>query len=54
LAATVLASAKFTACMGLAVSLLPSPAKWRKQVVRGAVHAGVVAKLLGARDLELY
>jgi succinoglycan biosynthesis protein ExoM len=54
LAATVLASAKFTACMGLAVSLLPSPAKWRKQVVRGALHAGVVAKLLGARDLELY
>lgn len=31
-----------------------SPARWRRAVVRGALHAGVVSRVLGKRELELY
>jgi succinoglycan biosynthesis protein ExoM len=31
-----------------------SPVEWRRNVLHGALHAGVLAKLCGARDLVLY
>jgi succinoglycan biosynthesis protein ExoM len=49
-----LAAAKAGYC-ALAVPLtLWSPVGWRSNLIRGALHVGVVARALGARDLELY
>lgn len=39
------------AALGKAVALQPD---WRRLVVRGALHAGVVARSLGRRELQLY
>jgi succinoglycan biosynthesis protein ExoM len=52
--AIMLASLKLMACIAWIVPQLPVPGGWRRPVLRGALHAGVVAKLLGAHDLELY
>jgi len=49
-----LSAVKLAYC-GLAVlGQLGSAAKWRRSAVRGALHAGVVARLIGLRDLQLY
>lgn len=46
--------AKAAFCGGVALAGLSSPARWRRAAVRGALHAGVIGRLLGKRDLELY
>ena len=42
------ASAKTVYCAAAALASAFSPIGWRRSVVRGAVHVGVVAKCLGA------
>lgn len=53
-AALALAAAKAAACAAGAVATVPFPARWRRFVVRGALHLGACARYLGRRDLELY
>jgi succinoglycan biosynthesis protein ExoM len=48
------AAAKAAYCGALTLATLWSPVRWRSNAVRGALHVGVVAHALGARDLELY
>ena len=48
------ASAKGAVCVAAAVAGLWSAPRWRRALVRGALHAGVVARAFGKRDLELY
>jgi succinoglycan biosynthesis protein ExoM len=48
------AAAKVLYCTVSLVLTLLSPADWRRNAIRGALHCGVIAKALGARDLELY
>ena len=48
------ASAKLLFCILLALLKAGSSAGWRKSAVRGALHAGVIAKLCGLDDLQLY
>jgi hypothetical protein len=31
-----------------------SGARWRRALVRGALHVGAIGRVLGKRDLELY
>lgn len=49
-----LAAAKSSACMAGAAATALSPAQRSKWLVRGALHAGVVARLAGMRELQLY
>jgi succinoglycan biosynthesis protein ExoM len=53
-AAIMVAAAKSGFCLGAAVAGLGSSRVWRRQCVRAALHAGVVAKLFGLRDVTLY
>lgn len=50
----VTASAKAAICMGLGLLLSFRPTARRRLAVRAALHRGVVARLLGAPDLQLY
>jgi succinoglycan biosynthesis protein ExoM len=52
--ALALAGAKLLACAAGAAASLASAPGWRRWAVRGALHAGVMARLLGRRDLEIY
>jgi succinoglycan biosynthesis protein ExoM len=54
LALIVLAAVKVGYCAGGALLTLWSPVRWRANLIRGALHVGVIARALGARDLELY
>lgn len=54
LAQTSLAAAKGGAYLAGAAAAALSPARRRRWLVRGALHAGVVARLAGWRELELY
>jgi succinoglycan biosynthesis protein ExoM len=54
LAIAVPAAAKVLYCTVALVLTLLSPAGWRRNAIRAALHCGVIAKALGARDLELY
>lgn len=49
-----LASAKILACGVNALLLLPSPVGFRRAVLRGVLHCGVVASLAGMPDLQPY
>jgi succinoglycan biosynthesis protein ExoM len=49
-----LASAKSGACFLGAAATVPFPVKRRKWLVRGALHAGAVARLAGFEELQLY
>jgi succinoglycan biosynthesis protein ExoM len=49
-----LAGVKASACLAGAAAALPSPAGRGRWLVRGALHAGVVARLAGLKPLELY
>jgi succinoglycan biosynthesis protein ExoM len=49
-----LASAKAVYCGAGALASVLSPARSSSALVRGALHVGVVASLLGAADLQLY
>lgn len=49
-----IAAGKLLACAGQALVRASSPAGWRRAVVRGALHAGAVARAFGKRELELY
>jgi len=53
-AAIMVAAAKSVFCLGAAIAGLGSGRVWRRQCVRAALHAGVVAKLFGLRDVTLY
>ena len=48
------ALAKACACAGMALLRLASPAGWRRALTRGALHVGVVARLAGVREGQLY
>jgi succinoglycan biosynthesis protein ExoM len=52
--AAVVAAAKFAACMAASLVNVWDPARAARQLVRGALHAGVVARLLGVQDLQIY
>lgn len=49
-----LAGAKAAYCLAGSVLRLASPPGWRRYLARAALHAGVVARLLGLRELQLY
>ncbi|MCR5875280.1 glycosyltransferase [Phenylobacterium sp. J426] len=51
---TILATAKGGVCLAGAAVTAFSPARRGRWLVRGALHAGVVARLAGWRELELY
>ncbi len=48
------AGAKGAACVAGAAVTLFSPTRCRRWLVRGALHAGVVARLAGRKELQLY
>ncbi|WP_375401970.1 glycosyltransferase family 2 protein [uncultured Sphingomonas sp.] len=52
--ALAMALAKAGACATGALLTLPSPWRWRRLAVRGALHLGACARYLGRRDLQLY
>lgn len=54
LSQAALASTKAIFCLMTATAKLASPVGWRSAAVRGALHLGVVTRLLGSKDLELY
>lgn len=54
LALASLAVIKAGYCAIGAFLTLWSPVRWRANLIRGALHVGVVARALGARDLQLY
>ncbi|MGA0606737.1 glycosyltransferase family 2 protein [Phenylobacterium sp. VNQ135] len=54
LAQTGLAGAKGAVCLAGAAATAFSPARRTRWLVRGALHAGVVARLAGWRELQLY
>jgi succinoglycan biosynthesis protein ExoM len=49
-----LAGAKSAACLAGAAAMAVSPVRRRKWLVRGALHAGAVARLAGVEELQLY
>jgi succinoglycan biosynthesis protein ExoM len=49
-----LAAAKASACLAGAAVALPSAVRRARWLVRGALHAGVAARLAGLEPLELY
>lgn len=49
-----IAAVKGGACLAGAVASALSPVQRRRWLVRGALHAGVVARLAGVRELQLY
>lgn len=49
-----LAGVKAVYCTGAAILTLWSPVELRRNLLRGALHAGVVARAFGAPDLKLY
>lgn len=53
-AAAAPAAVKASACLVLAAAGALDPAAWRRQLVRAALHAGVVSRLLGLREGILY
>ncbi|WP_281253392.1 glycosyltransferase family 2 protein [Sphingomonas guangdongensis] len=48
------AGAKGATCGAAAAANVWSGPRWRRALVRGALHAGTVARVLGKRDLRLY
>jgi succinoglycan biosynthesis protein ExoM len=49
-----LTAAKCGCCVIAALGLAYAPPRWRAYAVRGALHAGVVSRLAGAGEPELY
>lgn len=54
LAKVGVASAKAAACLAMAAAQALSPERRNRALLRGCLHAGVVARLLGSRPLVLY
>lgn len=52
--ALAVAAAKAVFCFGAASLTLWSAPRWRRFIVRGALHCGAVARYAGRRDLQLY
>lgn len=48
------AVAKILYCAGTTFATLPSPVGWRRNLLRGALHAGTLSGLAGARQAALY
>lgn len=53
-AAAGIAGTKAVICGGLALLGVLQPARRNRQIMRGALHAGAAAHLLGARAIEIY
>ena len=51
IAVTVL---KYLYCLAFTAIQLGNPAQWRKSLVRASLHAGVISRLLGRSEIELY
>jgi succinoglycan biosynthesis protein ExoM len=49
-----LAASKGSACLAAAAASLLSPVGRRRWLIRGSLHAGVAARLIGLKVLELY
>jgi succinoglycan biosynthesis protein ExoM len=49
-----LAGAKSAACLAGAAATAVSPVRGRKWLVRGALHAGAVARLAGIKEVQMY
>lgn len=49
-----LAAAKAGICFAMSVVTLPAPVTWRRWLLRGALHAGVVARLFGQEEGAFY
>ncbi|UJW87432.1 glycosyltransferase family 2 protein [Devosia sp. SL43] len=52
--AACIAAAKAAACLGMAVVSAYSPIGWRKNLLRGVLHLGVIGGLYGAAQPALY
>ncbi|WP_127752079.1 glycosyltransferase [Devosia sp. 1566] len=52
--AVALASAKAALCLGLTLATAWSPIAWRKNLLRGVLHLGVVGGLFGTRQARHY
>jgi len=48
------ASPSCAACLVGAAAQAPDPVRRRKWLVRGALHAGAVARIAGIKELEMY
>ncbi|HVI87927.1 MAG TPA: glycosyltransferase family 2 protein [Dongiaceae bacterium] len=48
------AAIKAGTCFAMTVVTLPAPVAWRRWLLRGALHAGVVARLFGQREAAFY
>src|SRR5262249_12102328 len=44
------AAIKAGICFAMTIVTLPAPVTWRRWLLRGALHAGVVARLFGQRE----
>lgn len=49
-----IAAGKAIACLGMAVMTAYSPTQWRKNLLRGVLHLGVIGGLYGAAQPALY
>ncbi len=54
LAVAAIAGGKALYCGVGALATLWSPVRWRRLLLRAALHAGVAAKAFGVRDVEIY
>ena len=50
----MVAFVKFSYCLLGTALRLPSPSMWRRYAVRSALHAGVICRLAGLDDLQIY
>lgn len=48
------AFSKASYCLIMSALTIPWPVRWRRSLVRGALHVGSLSNVMGARDLELY
>lgn len=53
-AAALIALTKAGACAGLVIINIGRPPHWRRAMVRGALHLGACARLVGVREGRLY
>jgi succinoglycan biosynthesis protein ExoM len=52
--AAAIASGKAAFCGVMTILTLFSPSRWRKNLLRGALHVGVIGGIFGAKQAVLY
>ena len=52
--AAAIAGSKAAFCGGMTLLTLFSPSRWRKNLLRGALHVGVIGGIFGAKQANLY